>query len=145
MRAILLGVLATTVLYGDPCVQIIYPPFDKLPAAPPVGSYVKPDPTGVGERWGRVIQTALRPDPSLFTWYMEYGVWTCRYRQNDLVIWSRFPESANQSGIVGTIVLDRLLVAPYQVLARQGLQPQDLHSFTDSDLQVLEARLTEKR
>lgn len=140
MRFILLGLGCACIGYTDPCVRVVYPPFDQLPPAPPVTSSVHPDPSGIGARWSELIQTALRPDPALFSWYSEYGVWTCRYRNTDLVIWSRFPESANHPGIVGTIVLNRLLVAPYQDLAKQGLQPQDLHSFTEAELRLLELR-----
>jgi hypothetical protein len=122
----------------QPCVRTSYPNFLELPAAAAVENLPAADPTGVGERWRKLIQTALRPNPKHFSWYREYGTWACRYQQTDLVVWQRFPEEANVHEIVGTLVKGRLLIAPVADLVVQGMTIDDPRPFTTSDLELAE-------
>lgn len=122
----------------QPCYEEEYPDFLQLPAAPAVEHAIVEDPTGIGERWDLLIQTALRPNPKDFSWYREYGTWTCRYQQKGLVKWYSFPPSANASGVVGGILENRLFVASIVSLMEQGLQPEDLDPFTEKQLLSLE-------
>lgn len=123
----------------QPCVRTTYPSFLDLPAAPAVENLPVSDPHGIGGRWRRLIQTALRPKPKDFSWYCEYGTWACRYQQQDLVVWQRFPEEANAPEIVGTLVQGRLLVAPVSDLIVQGMAVDDPRPFTIQDLARAEA------
>jgi hypothetical protein len=120
-----------------PCEKVVYPDFLQLPAAEAIENTPNPDPTGMGARWRRLIQTALRPSPRDFSWYSEYQTWTCRYQQQDQVSWYSFPAEANSSEIVGTLVRGRLLVAPVEDLLKQGMSVTDPKPFLES--QLLEA------
>jgi hypothetical protein len=121
-----------------PCERSVYPDFLQLPPAAAIENPPVADPTGVGTRWNRLIQTALRPNPRDFTWYSEYQTWVCRFQQSDQVVWHIFPKEANAPAIAGTLVKGRLLVAPIADLVRQGMALSDARPFSVADLELAE-------
>jgi hypothetical protein len=138
MTSMLLAAAATAQLQDQPCTRIQYPSFLDLPPAAAAENLPTPDPSGIGRRWRRLIQTALRPNPKDFSWYQEYGTWVCRFQQGDQVMWHSFPPEANSAELVGTLVEGRLLIAPVAALMQQGMQASDPRPFSDKDLVLAE-------
>jgi hypothetical protein len=122
----------------QPCYKESYPDFLQLPPAAAVENAVVADPTGIGERWNRLVQTAPHPNPKDFSWFREYGTWTCRYKQKDIVVWHTFPPETNKPNIVGTTAYGSLLIASIADLMKQGMQPEDVTPFRKEDLVYLE-------